>query len=291
MNAALSNVFLTNLPKATHETYEPICMKQPNTVFLHMFDWFITKYGKTTTKDQEENRQRMAADWHPADGFKPLATRLFIGASYASAARYPMDDCDVIDISLRNIKRCGMYSEEYKNWIARENETPPIVEAIDSFKEYWANAIALVNQTAASALQHGCGMATMDDDASIALYSESLANFGAATYAATQESMKAQATTMAAMQGKLTNIQQLCMAVGQQPPHNISAPSQQQPTFNNRHNRCNGGGQGNGGTGGNNGGGGGSFPQQPTWFGGNNAGAQQPTCLPTPYKRWENWNY
>ena len=45
MNAALSDVFLANLPK------------QPNTVFLHMFDWFITKYGKTATEDREENWQ------------------------------------------------------------------------------------------------------------------------------------------------------------------------------------------------------------------------------------------
>jgi len=49
-------------------------------------------------------------------------------------------------------------------------------------------------------------MAAIDDDASIASYSESLANFGAA-YAARQKSMKAQATIMAAMQGQLTNIQ------------------------------------------------------------------------------------
>ena len=80
MNAALSDVFLANLSKAMHKTYKPIYMKQPNTVFLHMFDWFIMKYGKTTTKDREENQQQMAADWHPADGFEPLAMRLFIGA-------------------------------------------------------------------------------------------------------------------------------------------------------------------------------------------------------------------
>ena len=43
MNAA--DVFLVNLPKAIRETHQPICMKQPNTVFLHMFDWFIMKYG------------------------------------------------------------------------------------------------------------------------------------------------------------------------------------------------------------------------------------------------------
>ncbi len=86
MNTTLSNVFLANLPKAIRQTYEPICMKQPNTVFLHMLIWFIEKYGKTATEDRADNRQRMAADWHPSDGFEPLATRLFIGASYASAA-------------------------------------------------------------------------------------------------------------------------------------------------------------------------------------------------------------
>ena len=57
MNAALSDVFLATLPKAIHEMYEPICMKQLNTVFLHMFDWFIMKYGKTTTEDREENQK------------------------------------------------------------------------------------------------------------------------------------------------------------------------------------------------------------------------------------------
>ena len=131
-------------------------------------------------------------------------------------------------------------------------------------------------------------MAAMDDDVSIALYSKSLANFGAA-YAATQESMKAQATNMAVMQGQLTNIQQFCMAVGQQPPPNIYTPAQQQHTFNNRRDRCNGRGHGNDGAGGGNGGG--SFPQQPAWFGSNGASAQQSTHPPTPYKCWENWNY
>jgi hypothetical protein len=55
--------------------------------------------------------------------------------------------------------------EEYKNWILRENTVPPIVKMIDSFKEYWAEVIALVNQTAVPALQHGYGMTAMDDDA------------------------------------------------------------------------------------------------------------------------------
>jgi hypothetical protein len=232
MNAALSDIFLANLPKAICKTYEPIRMKQPNTVFLHMFDWFIMKYGKTTAKDCKDNWQRMAANWHPSDGFEPLATRLLIDASYASAARYPMDDRDVIDIGLHVIKRCGMYSEEYKKWITCENKTPAIVKTIDSFKEYRANAIALVNQTAVPASQHGYGMAAMDDNALLASCRKSLANFGAA-YAAMQESIKTQATSLVSMQDQLTNIQQFCMNVNQQPPPNIYAPSQQQHTSNN----------------------------------------------------------
>ena len=60
--------------------------------------------------------------------------RLFIGASYASVARYLMDDCNVIDIGLRVIKHCGMYSKEYKNWIACKNESLPIRELIDPSK-------------------------------------------------------------------------------------------------------------------------------------------------------------
>jgi hypothetical protein len=94
MNAALMDVFLSQLPKSIRKTYEPICMKQPNTVFLHMFGWFIGKYGKMTTEDRKENQKRMTANWHPSDGFELLAMRLFIGALYASTARYPMEERD-----------------------------------------------------------------------------------------------------------------------------------------------------------------------------------------------------
>ena len=116
----------------------------------------------------------MAANWHPSGSFEPLATCLFIGASYTSMACYLMDDRNVINIGLRIINRCGMYSKKYKIWIARENKSPPITETINSFKEYWAKTITLINQTAALTFQHGYNMAAMDDDASITSYSESL---------------------------------------------------------------------------------------------------------------------
>jgi hypothetical protein len=127
-----------------------------------------------------------------------------------------MDNCDVIDIGLRVIKHCGMYAKEYKNWIARKNAVPPIIQMNNSFKEYWANTIALVNQIAVPALQHGYGMTAMDDDALVPAYADLLANFGAA-FTATQNTMKSQANSLVAMQNQLSNIQ-LCMNVGQQSP-------------------------------------------------------------------------
>jgi hypothetical protein len=231
------------------------------------------------TKDCEENWQRMAITWHPFGGFKPLVMHLFIDASYASAARYLMDDRDVIDIGLHVIKRCGMYTKEYKNWISRKNAVPPLIEMINSFKEYWANAIALINQTDVLALQHGYGMTPMDYNPLVTSYGDSLANFGAA-FAATQETMKSQANSLVTMQNQLVNIQ-LCMNVNQQPPSSSEAPAQQQRMFTN-HNKCNGGGQSNCH----------GFPQQQTMnYGGTGGGQQQVIYPPTPYKCWKNWNY
>ncbi len=107
-----------------------------------------------------------------------------------------MREHDVINIGLRIIKICGMYSKEYKNWTARESESPPIIEMINSFKEYWSGVIALVNHMDAPASQHGYSMAAVDNNALIALYNKTLTNFGAA-YAAMQEIIKGQATSLA----------------------------------------------------------------------------------------------
>jgi hypothetical protein len=107
-----------------------------------------------------------------------------------------------------------------------------------------------------------------------------LQNFGAA-YATTQETMKSQADSLVAMQNQLATIQQFCMTVGQQPPSSGYAPAQQQRTFTNQ-NKCNGGSQSSGC----------DFPQQPTMsFNGTGGSQQQVIHPPTPYKRWENWNY
>ena len=61
-------------------------------------------------------------------------------------------------------------------------------------------------------------MAAIDNNGgSIASYGKSLVNFSA-MYAATQETVKSQTHSLAAIQAQLVGLQHFCMAVGQQQP-------------------------------------------------------------------------
>jgi hypothetical protein len=75
--------------------------------------------------------------------------------SYASAARYLIEERDIINIGLRVIKCCGMYAKEYKAWIGIKNAgqlaSPRVKQMLDSFKGFWSNTITLVNQTSVPA--------------------------------------------------------------------------------------------------------------------------------------------
>ncbi len=120
---------------------------------------------------------------------------------------------------------------------------------------------------------HNYGMAAVNNNNTVALYGESIANFGAA-YATTQESVTAQSTTIVVLQTQLQVMQQYCMGLQQQPPPTIYAPQQQA-----------GGGHGYDCRTQSTGGRGGGGYQAPTMTG------QQSTTPPTSFKRFENWNY
>ena len=128
-------------------------------------------------EDRDPNHQRMA-NWHPGNGFDDLALRLFTGVAYANATGYPIVDRNIIDIGIRIIKRRGLYAEEYKSWIAQATTTPRVVKMLDTFKTFLADNITLVNQTAIPASLHGYGMAAVNNENTVALLEESIANFG-----------------------------------------------------------------------------------------------------------------
>jgi hypothetical protein len=231
MNTALVKVFLEAMSSQVCTSFQQQRLCEPNIVFVDLFLWFVNQYGKTTTKDCEANRQRMAANWHPANGFDALILHLFTGAVYASSVGFKMNNVDIVNIGLRIIKQCGMYGKEYKAWIACEAIRPRIVKTDDTFKMLWVAKITLVNQTAIPASMHGYRMAAVNNDNSVVSHRESITNFGAA-YAATQESVKSQGTMIASLQGQMQAMQQYCMAPGQQSPLGIYTSQQQQ------HGRC-----------------------------------------------------
>jgi hypothetical protein len=138
-----------------------------------------------------------------------------------------MNHVNIVDIGCCIIKRCRMYSKEYKAWIACEAIRPRIVKTVNTFKTFWAAKITLVNQTAFPASMHGYGMAAVNADNSVALYGETIWNVGAA-YTATQESVKSQGMMTTLMQGLMQAIQQYCMVLGQQPPPSIYTLQHQQ---------------------------------------------------------------
>ena len=119
MNAALCNTFLSLIPKTFQAAYDHKRLNNPNSVFVEMFEFFVTKFGASTPEDHEDNRQRMAADWHPSQGFETLENRLFIGQAYSHVTDHPISDDDLVDIVLRVLRKCGLYPEEYKAWISR----------------------------------------------------------------------------------------------------------------------------------------------------------------------------
>jgi hypothetical protein len=207
MNTALANIFLKALSSQVHASFLQQRLCKSNIVFVDMFVWFVDHYRKTMAEDCKANRQRMAANWHPANGFDTLVLHLITDAAFAGCTNFMMANRDIVNIGLRVIKWCSMYAKEYKAWIPHEAIHPRIVKTFDSFKTFWAAKITLVNQTAVPTSQYGYRMATTNDDDSVVSYGKSIANFGAA-YAATQESVKLQGTTITAMQSQLNTISQ-----------------------------------------------------------------------------------
>jgi hypothetical protein len=233
MNTALANVFLEAMSSQVRAFFQQRCLHEPNIVFVDLFLWFVEQYGKMMAKDRKANCQCMAPDWHPANGFNALILCLFTSTAYASSAGFKMNDVNIVDIGLRIIKQCRMYSKEYKAWIACKSICPAITEMFDTFKTFWAAKITLVDQTAIPTSLHGYGMATVNDNnALVVSYGKSIANFGAA-YATTQESVKTQGLTIATLQGQVNVMQQYCMAPTTTLPDHLrgatAARSQQLP--------------------------------------------------------------
>ena len=188
VNTALINAFLDFIPVVFKQSYEQIRMENPNSEFCEMFSWFVTKYGRTSAEDRATNRSSMALEWHPSQGFELLFMHLFCGATFANLTKYPIPDADIVDIGIHVLYRTGHFAKEYKTWITRgKNATNSMNFA--AFHSFWETAVNIAAFTATPASQYGYGMVAAKDNASTALLTNAVNNFGAA-YAATKESMR-----------------------------------------------------------------------------------------------------
>jgi hypothetical protein len=50
-------------------------------------------------EDCEANHQRMAANWHPANGFDTLVLRLFTSAAFAGCTNFTMATRNIVNIA------------------------------------------------------------------------------------------------------------------------------------------------------------------------------------------------
>ena len=150
MNTALIDAFLDLIPVTFKQSYEQIRMENPNSVFREMFAWFVTKYGRTSAEDRAANRNAIALEWHPAQGFELLVARLFQGATFKNLAKYPILDNDIVDIGIRVLHRTGLFAEEYKAWITRGDD-PNNAMTFAAFRTFWETAVNIVAFTATPA--------------------------------------------------------------------------------------------------------------------------------------------
>jgi len=216
MNTALIDTLLSIIPSAFKILYEQERMMDPNAVSRQCFNWFVSKYGRTSAEDRETNRTAMAADWHPSMGFEVLTSRLFSGVTFASLSGHPITGKDTVNIGVRVLNRTGLFGEEYKAWILRGDDPNNAIE-FATFKSFWENAVQIAVFTSVPASQHGYGMAATNEEASASL-TDAVSNFGMA-YAATQETLRSNTANITAIQGQL---QMLCQAVGNgQPPPGV----------------------------------------------------------------------
>ena len=300
MHNALADTFLDMImmEPTYRSAYDRIRLCQPNTIFRDVVQHFLETYGRSTAEDRHANRERMAADWQPSQGFETLIDHINSNIQYALFSFVAISDDDIVDIIVCVLTRCGLYPEEMKAWHNRDGTRGAETEKTwYIFQIVWAKNISTCDDSTSSttAGQHGYEMnfnqvtdGTTDD----ASFDTPLTNFSA-VHQHTQAAINSLSTQnqalqnqhqqqMTQMQQQMNSIQQLlCMAAARPMMPTMQAPTYQAPAYNNQRNNNNN----NNGGGGRNGGGGGNGYNN----GGN--GYNSNRAPPNSVKRFENLNY
>jgi hypothetical protein len=123
------------------------------------------------------------------------------GSNVCQPCQASLPNNDIVDISIRVIHHMGLFAEEYKAWIMHGNN-PTNTMDFAAFCTFWETTANIMSFTAILALQHGCGMNAIEDDASTACLTNAVSKFGMA-YTAMQESLCNKNASINVMQGQI----------------------------------------------------------------------------------------
>ncbi len=142
----------------------------------------------------------MRAEWHPSQGFHTLVNQLEEELLYGSMIGAPVKDKRVVDIGLVCIKKCGLFTTAYHEWITKDDQT------FEQFKTFWKAKCNLLRKTSQAAGQYGYGSNAMQgkDDQS---FEESVGKFAEA-HNATQTTIEKLTQQNAQLQATMTQMQQ-----------------------------------------------------------------------------------
>ena len=151
MNKALLERFLSLLDVNYHIKFTRKFTKNPAVTFLEVFKYYTEQYGSTGKDDWIKNKQRELADLHPSQGFHNLVNQLMEQILFSTIIGAQVKDKRVVDIGLVCIKKCGLFSTAYGEWIVKDDQS------FEQFMTFWKSKCDLLCKTSQAAGQYGYG--------------------------------------------------------------------------------------------------------------------------------------
>lgn len=216
MNKALTEEFIALVAPVYTEEFRQNRISDPNLSFRDVFASFLMLYGEADENDRKNNKDRMEKDWHPNDGIQTLINQISSGIEYAHFAGQAITDMEAVDIGIRVIMKCGLFTHDYELWQQQ------LDKSWLNFRTFWKGRAKLKKKTVrAGQLGFGMNAEEIADEESTRLFEQSVDQFGQA-HAATQASIQ----SLTANNTSLTNNVATSVTQLQQQMNNIQAQIQ-----------------------------------------------------------------
>ena len=115
MNKALTERFMTILPREHQLGYQAILTRNPNRPFKDTFDYFFNEFATQDEVEIEDNKDEMKKPWKISEGFQVLKQRIQDGLTYAAFAGKPIGADDVLNMMMVVLAHTQLFAREYQD--------------------------------------------------------------------------------------------------------------------------------------------------------------------------------